>query len=97
MDRQARDAQQRPVDVQEHLGAVAHDEPPGDAEVPVEPGLVRHAAVDLDGELLPARGAVSGRGLTLNVGVSVCAPKMRNPSKSRPATRQAMIEPSRIV
>jgi hypothetical protein len=54
--------------------AAAVDEPAGDAEVAVEPAVVQDAAVDLDGELLPAVAAGVGLGFTRRHGESVWAP-----------------------
>ncbi len=48
------DAQQRPVQVHQLLGAVPQHQPAGQAEVPVEPGVEQRPAVDLHRDLPPA-------------------------------------------
>ncbi|KPC65369.1 hypothetical protein ADL27_60635, partial [Streptomyces sp. NRRL F-6602] len=45
VDGELRDAQQRPVDVDQDVTAVPQGDPPGEAEVPVEPGVEQRAAV----------------------------------------------------
>lgn len=65
-------AQQRLVDADEAAGSVAQGQSARDAEVAVEPGVVRDAAVDFHGDLPPARGAGVGLGLDPQVrGVGV--------------------------
>ena len=56
------------------------DQPPGDAEVAIEPRVVQDAAVHLDGELLPTEPPASGCGFTRRQGESVWPPTMRNGS-----------------
>ena len=55
VDRELWNARDRPVHVDEVRRAVAGQDPPGDAEVAVEPRVEEHTAVDLDAELTPAR------------------------------------------
>ncbi len=62
VDGELRDAQQRPVDVDEAGRAVPQGQPPGQAQVAVEPGVEERPAVDLHGHLAPAvRPAVGAR------------------------------------
>ena len=63
VDRQLRDASDRFGDVDEHVGAVGVHQPPGDAEVAVQPAVQQHAAVDLHGELPPTGPRAVGMGL----------------------------------
>ncbi len=53
VDRQVRDAQDRPGG-DELLGAVGEHDAPGQAQLPVQPGRQNRPTVDLDGRLLPA-------------------------------------------
>ena len=53
------------VEPHQVLGAVAGDDAPGDAELPVQPRVEQRAAVDLDGYLPPAAAAEAGLGLDL--------------------------------
>ena len=60
VDGELRDTCHRFADVDERGGAVGVDEASGDTEVTVEPAVVQDAAVHLDGQLSPARGAGVG-------------------------------------
>lgn len=78
MDGQLGYPQQRFVDLDEPgpdpAARRAHREPPGDAQVAVEPGVQRNAAVDLHADLPPARRRGVGSGLDPQVrGIGVCA------------------------
>jgi hypothetical protein len=65
---QLRDAQQRAVDVDQPVRAVAQGEAAGETEVPVEPGVQERPAVDLDGDLAPAVRTGVGQRLDAEVG-----------------------------
>ncbi len=68
VDGQLRDAGQRLVQQDQHDLAVAPDQPAGQPQIPVEPGVDERAAVDLDRQLPPAHAAGVGTGLDPEVG-----------------------------
>ena len=71
----------RLVDVDERRRSVGGDQPPGDAEVAVEPRVVEDAAVHLDRRVASSRTTpASGCGFTRRHGESVWPPTMRNGS-----------------
>ena len=53
VDRQLRDTSDRLGDVDQFHRPVGEDETPGDAEIPVEPAVEEHTAVDLHPQLSP--------------------------------------------
>ena len=71
VDRQLRNATDRSIDEEQALlepARTPHDDPPGEPQVPVEPGVEQRAAVDLDGQLATACPPGVGVGLDPQVG-----------------------------
>ena len=55
VDRELGDSEQGAVDVQEAELTRGEQDPSREAEIAIEPGVVEHTAVDLDGQLTPTR------------------------------------------
>jgi len=68
VDGELRDASERPVDQDEAGVAVAQDDAPRQAEIPVEPGVQQRTPVDLDGQLAPTERTGVRMGLDPQVG-----------------------------
>ena len=81
------------------VAAVGRDEPPGDAEVAVEPRVVEDPAVDLDAELPPPERSRVGSGLDPQAGgVGVGPDEAKRGCRPEPSgTRHAISAPPRTA